>query len=431
VNRRVLFRQEEICSQKMRVQNKRYRWVILGTLFLLHVLTSLGHFSVPTLLPFIKKGWGLSYTQVGLLSASFSIGSAVVAIPAGWAVDSLGIKKIVVLGVILVGTSMLTASWLPSFLWVLGFLILAGVGYSVITPSSNKAMMYWFDEKIRATAMGIKQTGINAGGFLAAFIIPPLALNLNWHYALSIASLIVLIGGIVMLAFYKEFDPQPQQQVFPCKWKHQIKKVFLKRNVMVLSFEGFFRYGVQNAFLTYLILFLWKVIELPVITASFLFGLSHFSGAIGRVTWGLISDRIFGGKRRIVYMCIALFAAILLFLLGHLTSNTPIWSVILIVALLGFTVIGHQGVGLSFVGEVVGKELTGTASGLSQCFYLLGVVLVSPLFGFMVDTFGTYLNAWVSLALLSFIASCLLFFVKEESKSNCVTWFFSEKSLSK
>jgi ACS family hexuronate transporter-like MFS transporter len=396
--------------------NERYRWVILGTLFSLHVLTAVGYFGIPPLLPFIKQELELNYTQVGLFTSSFFLGTALTATFAGWTIDFIGIKRMVVLGTIIMGTSLMIASWMPSFWLIMFFLLIAGIAYSTVTPSSNKATMYWFHERLRATAMGIKQTGINGGGFLAAFIIPPIALSFNWHYALFVAALFVLMGGIGMMIFYREFDPQNHHPTHLREWRYQIKQVVSDRNVLILALEGFFRVGVQNAFLSYVILYLVKVLQLSVITASSLFALTHASGALGRITWGLVSDRIFGGKRKRVYVFIALIAGVFLFVFSRLTPATPLGVIILVVALLGFTAVGHQGVGLSLISEVAGKELTGTASGFTQSIYFLGVVFMAPLFGLMVDTFGTYSYAWMSLALFSFIASSLVSFVREEFK---------------
>ena len=401
-----------------RTHNEGYRWIILGTLFSVHVLTSVGQFSIPPLLPFIKKELGLNYTQAGLFTSSYYLGIALAATFAGWTADFIGIKKMVVLGTMMMGISTFAASWMPSFWWIMLFMVLAGVSYSVLTPSTNKAIMYWFHERLRATAMGIKQTGINGGGFLAAFIIPPLALNFNWRYALSVAALLVLVGGAFMWVFYHEYDLPSPRQVWLAECKLQMKEVISNRNILILGVEGFFRVGVQTAFLAYLILYLQNALRLSVITASLFFALAHASGAIGRITWGLMSDRIFGGQRKKVYLFIALISGISFFILGNLTAATPIWVLTLVVLILGFTAVGHQGVGLSLLAEVAGKECAGTASGFSQSFYFLGVVAMAPLFGFMVDIFGTYTKAWMGLAMFSFIASCVVSLVKEESKKN-------------
>ena len=409
-----------------RTHHEGYRWVILGTLFSVHVLTALGQFSIPPLLPFIKKEMGLNYTQVGVFTSSYYLGIALAATFAGWMADRMGAKRMAITGTVLIGISTLVASGMPSFWWMVFFMILAGISYSVLTPSTNKATMDWFHERLRATAMGIKQTGINGGGFLAAFIMPPLALNFGWRYALGASALLILAGALAMGVFYRDPDRSSAEPVTPGRCRPRMKEVISNRNILILAVEGFFRVGVQTAFLAYLILYLQNALKLPVVTAAFFFGLAHASGAVGRIAWGTVSDRILGGQRKKIYLVIALISGMVFFMLGNLTPATPAWLLALVVFIVGFTAVGHQGVGLSLLVEAAGKECTGTASGFSQSFYFSGVVLMAPLFGFMVDTFGTYSYGWMMLGLFSFVASGLVSFVKEGLSTRAVV--LSEKT---
>jgi MFS transporter, ACS family, hexuronate transporter len=401
-------------------QQDSYRWIILGTLFMVHVLTSIGQFSIPPLLPFIKKNFELNYTQVGIFSSSFYLGLGAMAAFGGSMSDFMGIKKLIILGTLFMGALMLIASLMTDFWWIIGFLICAGISYSAVTPATNKATMYWFQDSLRATAMGAKQTGINAGGFIAAFIVPWMAVGYGWHLALSFTSILVGASALVMLIFYREFHTQVGGRATFETWKAQYRRVISNRSVLFLGVEGFFRVGLQNTYLAYLILYLQKAFELSIMQASLFLALTQLSGAFGRILWGLVSDRTFGGQRKVVYQLIAVAAGILFLLLGYLPPTTPIWVIVLLVFLLGITAVGHQGVGLSLLGEVAGKELTGTASGFNQSFYFLGVVLMAPFFGFMVDTFKSYHQAWFALALFAFIAASLVLFVKEESKKGRV-----------
>ena len=397
-----------------------YRWIILGTLFTVHVLTSIGQFSIPPLLPFIKKNFELNYTQVGIFSSSFYLGLGAMAAFGGSMSDFMGIKKVIILGTLFMGALMLFASWMNDFWWIIGFLICAGISYSAVTPATNKATMYWYQDRLMATAMGAKQTGINAGGFIAAFIVPWMAVGYGWHLALSFTSILVAASALIMVMFYREFQAQTQGPTTFKTWKAQYRRVISNRNVLFLGAEGFFRVGLQNAYLAYLILYLQKVFDFSIMQASFYLALTQLSGAFGRILWGLVSDRAFRGQRKIVYQLIAVASGFLFLVLGYLPPSTPIWVIVVLVLLLGITAVGHQGVGLSLLGEAAGKELTGTASGFNQSFYFLGVVLMAPLFGFMVDTFKGYHQAWVLLGLCAFIAASLVLFVKEESKKGRV-----------
>lgn len=395
----------------------QYRWTILAALFVTHVLTSVGSFSIPILLPLIKNDFGLTHTQVGIVTASYFLGTGLMSAVAGWPVDFFGFRKMLIFGSLLVGGSLITAAWMPNFGMMMALLILAGTGYSVVTPSTNKAVMYWFNERVRATVMGFKQTGINGGGFLAGMIIPPLALALSWHLALSVAGLVVMGTSVITMIVYRE-RTSGRRVITVHQWFIQVKEVIRNRNILLLSAEGFFRVGVQMAFLTYLVLFLQKTLNLRFALASLLFAIAQASGAAGRIAWGFVSDRMFGGRRKAVYMLTGLIAMACFFLLGQLGPSTPVWAALATVSCLGFTAVGHQGVGLALLGECAGLGLTGTASGIGQSLFFLGVVLVSPFLGFIVDTFETFSHAWSSLALLSLLSCLILYFVEEVPKSS-------------
>jgi sugar phosphate permease len=401
-------------------RNDVYRWVILGTLFAVHVLTSIGQFSIPPLLPFIKKELGLNYTQVGVFTSAYYLGVALTATFAGWMADLMGVRKMAISGMVLIGVCTLIASRMPTLWWIVFFMVLAGISYSVVTPSTNKATMAWFHERLRATAMGIKQTGINGGGFLAALIVPPIALNFSWRYALAVAAVLVLIGATATWIFYRDPAPAPVHPASPVRCRPPMREVISNRNILLLAVEGFFRVGVQTAFLAYLILYLQNGLKLPIITAGYFFALAHASGAVGRIGWGMVSDRILGGQRKMVYLAVALISGVSFLVFGNLTPATPLWILVVVVLIVGFTAVGHQGVGLSLLVEVAGKECTGTASGFTQSFYFSGVVLMAPLFGWMVDTFGNYCYAWMALGLFSFVASLLVSFVKEGVRKDSV-----------
>ena len=192
--------------------------------------------------------------------------------------------------------------------------------------------------------------------------------------------------------------------------------VISERNILLLSGESFFRIGAQMAFFTYLVLFLQKVLNFNLIISSFLFAVAQVSGAVGRIAWGMISDRIFRGRRKSVYLLIGLIAMVIFFLIGLLGPHTPFWIVLVIVICLGFTAAGHQGVSLTLMGESVGTELTGTATGLGQSLSFLGAVLASPGFGLIVDSYGKFSYAWSCLALLSCLCCVILCFVHEKTQ---------------
>ena len=79
----------------------------------------------------------------------------------------------------------------------------AGMGYGVINPATAKAIMYWFSAKGRATAIGIKQSGVTIGGALAAALLPTLALALTWRTSLALLGAVILAVAVLCYLFYR------------------------------------------------------------------------------------------------------------------------------------------------------------------------------------------------------------------------------------
>ncbi|MFC1951770.1 MFS transporter, partial [Chloroflexota bacterium] len=156
--------------------NLRYRWAILGVCWLAYATAFLQRLSIGPLAPFLKENLFLTHTQIGLLMSASAIGYGLTLIPAGWLVDRIGVRRILVIGAVTGGISIAAMSSITSFSGGFAFMILAGASASCILPSTTKAILIWFPVRERATVMGLKQTGVNAGGIIGAITLPALAL---------------------------------------------------------------------------------------------------------------------------------------------------------------------------------------------------------------------------------------------------------------
>ena len=52
----------------------RYRWVILGVLWITYIVVFLNRLSVGPLAPFLKEDLGINSTQIGLIMSAASLG---------------------------------------------------------------------------------------------------------------------------------------------------------------------------------------------------------------------------------------------------------------------------------------------------------------------------------------------------------------------
>ncbi|MGA2759829.1 MAG: MFS transporter [Candidatus Cybelea sp.] len=120
--------------------------------------------STGALMPFFKSALNLDQGQLGwLLSVQF-MGSVAMTSVAGLLTDRFGDKAMVRWTGILMALSLVAASLVANFLWLLACLLVYGIGYAAVTPAGSHAIIYFFKKADRGLAMGIRQCGVPIAG---------------------------------------------------------------------------------------------------------------------------------------------------------------------------------------------------------------------------------------------------------------------------
>ena len=379
-----------------------------------HTVSAFCNLSIPPLIPFLRDELNLTHAEVGLLMSFIYIGVVASSLFFGWITDLLGERRALTLGLGIQGLFMIGFAWVHAFSLGGIFLLLSGIGYSSVNPATTKGVMRWFPPQGRATAMGVKQTGIPLGGILASSILPVLALAFGWRVSITLVSAVTLV---FILAVQIGIPPAPwqQKQTAGMKWA-QLREVLSNRSILALSIMGIFLAGAQLAIITHLVLFLKKEYLFSTILAGFCLAVIQAGGIAGRIGWGLVSDFLARGRRKMILLLIGIIAILQLFLLGRIGPDIPASLFFLFITLLGSTTIGYHGVLFGLMGEIVRKEVVGLATGFSLTITFLGIVLYPPLFGHLVDRWGSYSPAWDMLAVSWIAALLILFFFVQERK---------------
>jgi len=388
--------------------------VLLAVMTLAHTVSAFGNLSIPPLTPFLRDELNLTLAEVGLLMSFIYIGVVSASLFFGWITDLLGERRALTLGLGIQGIFMISFAWVHTFLLGGFLLLLSGIGYSSVNPATTKGVMRWFPPQGRATAMGIKQTGIPLGGILASSTLPALALAFGWRASVILVSAATLV---FILAVRIWIPPAPclQKQPAGMQWA-QLREVLSNRSILALSIMGIFLAGAQLAIITHLVLFLKKEYLFSTVLAGFFLALVQAGGIAGRIGWGLVSDFLAGGRRKSILVIIGIMAILQLFLLARIGPDIPGSLLVLFIALLGSTTIGYHGVLFGLMGEIVRKEVVGLATGFSLTITFLGIVLYPPIFGYLVDRLGSYSPAWDMLAVSWVVALLILIFFIQERK---------------
>jgi len=396
---------------------RKYRWIILCTAWLSYSMAFFTRLSIPPLAPFIQVDLDLTRAQVGLFVTATYLGYMVMQIPSGWLTDSIGVRKMLLIGQIIIGLFVTLTSTITGFTQGLVSMFFAGVGCGYLLTSTTKAIMYWFPKKERGTAMGLKQTGVNVGGLLAALTLPVIALARGWRFSLFIVGLSAILSGILSFILYKEPSVKEDSTISSFGATLNVfKKIIVNKDIILLSCSIAIYLAVEFSLITYLVLNLIEAASLPVVLAGQYLALTEGAGAFGKPIFGAISDVIFGGRRKNLLILIGLVMIVMCIIFGSVVSFLPSWAIAALCIIFGLTATGHGGLYLALVGELAGKELTGIATGVSTTISLIGIIVGPPLFGYLADVTESYSLSWYSLASCMTVAILLIFLLGEEKR---------------
>ncbi|TWT27237.1 MFS transporter [Planomicrobium sp. CPCC 101110] len=397
-------------------------WRMLTWLLVAQIMVAFVGRSLAPLGVLIGEDLSLTKAQIGMLPAALFLGQSLVSIPAGFLVDRVGSKKLLFLLSLGLGLSFILMTATSIYAVVLFMVVLGGVGYGTMHPTSNKGIIYWFTEK-RGTAMGIKQMGVTLGSALAALLLLPAATVWGWRPVLIGACLLLILTGLLAFRFYHD-PPAKKAQGGPAgkpvRLFASILQMFKEKPLVLVSIAAMGLSGSQLILNTYIVLFAYEHLGIPLVLAGVLLVISEVSGSFGRVAWGMISDLLFSGKRIIVLVIIASLSMLASIIVSLLPAGTPFWVMVPVTILFGFCISGFNGLWMNAATELVPIEQAGIATGFTLTVGSWGVIIGPPLFGYIVDVTGAFTFGWLFLAaVLAAVIALLLFamaIVKKEER---------------
>jgi MFS transporter, ACS family, aldohexuronate transporter len=383
------------------------RWSVLALVTVAHALGALSVLSVAPLSPFLLDAFELSRAQVGLLLPAVYLGGVMMSLPAGWLTDRLGVRLTLGGGLLLIGALVMAASWTRSVPALLGALVVAGFGFSVLNPSTGKAVVEWFPPRGRGLAMGIKQTGLTLGGLTGALTLPPLALGFGWREAFAAAGAVSVVAAALVLAAYR--TPAAAVSAPPTAWPRLAElSVFMRRpGVIVVFVSGLALSTAQSSVLAYLALYAKDTFAVSAVAAGQVLALAQLGGTGARLAWGAASDRFFGGRRRpgVIASAVLGSVAYALFALG---PKLPAAGIVPLAILAGAGAFGWVGLYFALVAEIGGARYAGLLTGVAVAFAWSGVLVGPPMFGLLLGSTGSYTWPWLTLAIIAILVAITL-----------------------
>ncbi len=329
---------------------------------------------------FIIDEFGLTRAELGWVVAAFSTVGALASPAVGRITDSIGGRKALAAIFILGGLGMLAIASAPTHFWLIAAAALTGLGQAFGNPGTNKLISVHVPVGQRGAITGWKQSGVQAGVFLAGMLLPAGALAWGWRPTMAIAGAFALITlGVV--GFVVPHDP-PRDRVARVP-----NRLVWSVPILWLTIYGFLMGAAGGAVYTYLPLYGEEGLGLSVSVAGSVAGVAGLVAFFSRVIWARHAEK--GGSYiRALIQIAALSVVFTSALLAALTWGS--WLLWVGALGLGASSTAWNSVGMLALMVYAGHEQAGGASGVVLLGFLAGLGLGPPLFGWSVDRYAGY-----------------------------------------
>jgi OPA family sugar phosphate sensor protein UhpC-like MFS transporter len=409
--------------------------------------------NIAVALPGLSEEFGYTNTELGLLGSSLYLTYGIGKFVNGVLADGSDVRKFFPTALIMTAIANLCFAlsavfvtpgevsffglptntillWLFVFFWgASGWFQSAGF------PAVAKSLTYWYSNSERGTKWSLWSCSHQVGTFLSVIVSGFLVAKFGWKMAFFVPATLAILVAIWL---FNRLRDKPQSLGLPDieSYRGEISAkqaaecsvdtrsyvqvfkddILFNKTIWMLAIAYVFvyviRFGAEDWMIKYLSEAKANSLELASLKLSSL----PLVGIAGTVCAGVISDKIFKGKRAPVNLIYLIGVVSCLVLLKFNTIGALDF---VLIGLLGAFTYGPQMMigGLCAV-ESSSKKVASAATGFTGTFGYIGAVLSATGTGFMVDKFGWNgaLSFWIVSALIC-IAICLVLWKNEKQKA--------------
>lgn len=376
------------CKIKIAVK-KNYKWIIFLITTLGYSLFYVCRLSINVVKrPIVDSGY-LSETELGIIGGSLFFSYAVGKFVNGFFADRFNIR-------FLMSGGLLVAALLNL---ILGMHVLFGVfvvlwginGWvqSLGGPCSAIALNRWFGDKQRGTVYGFWSASHNIGEAFTFIFIAFVVSMAGWQFGFLSAGMLGIIGAVLIFIFLKPFPHHAVDRDMPVNQKEIGGKqlsVLKSGTIWLLAFSSAFMYISRYAVNSWGVYYFEVEKHYSIVEASGLISISSICGIIGTVFSGLLSDKLFRGKRYIPACLASFMNLIALYLFLYIPDGGKLMDIVAMV-LFGISI----GILICYLGglmaiDLAPKEATGAAVGVIGIASYMAAGIQDILSGFFIES---------------------------------------------
>jgi len=353
--------------------------------------------------PMVDSGY-LTTEQLGCIGSALFFAYAVGKCVNGFLADRCDIRKFMSVGLFISALANFALGFRMPALFFAALWGINGYAQSMGAPASVVGLARWFNNRERGTYYGVWCTSHNLGEALTFILTSLVVTSFGWRWGFAGASLFGLVGVALAWVFYRD---SPQSEGLPTitEWSGEPippedakahasvaagqKAVLCNWAVWMIALSSAFIYVSRYAINSWGIYFLEMKKGYTNLEASSIISVNAMCGLFGTLLSGVISDKLFGGRRNAPALIFGVMntAALCLFLLvpgAHKCVD------VLAMVLFGTSI----GVLFCFLGglmavDVAPKNAAGAALGVVGIASYLGAGIQDIVSGYLIKSQGT------------------------------------------
>lgn len=426
---------EKVPEEKIKGTYNRRRFSVFISIYIAYAAYYIVRDNFTISSPYLMRYYHFDKATIGLILSCLAISYGISKFIMGALADKCNPRYYIATGLICSAILNFLFGTTSNEYIMMILIVFMGIFQGMGAPAAHKTLAVWFSNKERGLYVSAWNTSHNVGGGVIPLLVT-LALAIfglhNWKSIFFFPSVISIILAIIVIISgadtpesvglppieeFKKNDYITEKGTVEVVDAHNtipliniIKECILKRPIIwVLAISNasvyVIRYGIEN----WIPIYLHGMKGFSLAQARNCFSIYEFAAIPGTILIGIISDKIFKGKR-------SGLAAALVFLLGltfvsyWVTKSSTL--IFIEVGMMGILVYGPQMLITVLTMDLVPKFAVGGTDGFVGLFgYVFGEVIASYVIGLLVDQLGWKASFFTIIlaAIVSIICFIILF----------------------
>ena len=351
---------------------------ILFAISFAHLLNDLIQAIIPSVYPILKQNYGLTFSQIGLITFAFQFSASILQPFVGYYTDKHPKPFSQVYGMLFSLMGIVSLSFADTFYWIILSVVLIGTGSAIFHPESARISNLASGGK-RGLAQSIFQVGGNLGTALAPLLVALIVVPNSQKYILFfVIAAVIALGIISKIAFwYRDHLVLRKNKSGEFVNFHDLSKNRVKFAIVVLLVLIFSKFFYSASLSTYYTFYVMDRFHLSIQQAQYHMFIYLFAYALGTILGGPLGDKF--GRKYIIWFSVfgaAPFALLLPY--ANLFYTDVLMIIIGVIISSAFPAI------IVYAQELLPKKL-GMVSGLFYGFAFGMGALGSALLGILAD----------------------------------------------